>query len=63
MDVAIIFGTPIALSVNGLQDKGLAGALCHAVNRWPGRVLPTDPKRLKGVGLIPCQDPRRPPRN
>ncbi len=58
IDVAVIFGTPIALSVNGLRDKGLAGALCHAVNRWlVEKYSVPDPKRLKGVGLIPCQDP------
>ena len=57
IDVAVIFGTPIALTVNGLQDKGLAGALCHAVNRWLVEYCAPDPKRLKGVGLIPCQDP------
>jgi uncharacterized protein len=58
IDVAIIFGTSIALTVNGLEDKGLAGAICHAVNRWLVEdYLAPDPKRLKGVGLIPCQDP------
>jgi len=34
IDVAVIFGTSIALTVNGLQDQGLAGALAHGVNRW-----------------------------
>jgi uncharacterized protein len=58
IDVAVIFGTPMALTVNGLQDKGLAGAICHAVNRWlVEEYLAADPRRLKGVGLIPCQDP------
>ncbi|HEX6513439.1 MAG TPA: amidohydrolase family protein [Chloroflexota bacterium] len=58
IDVAIIFGTSIALTVNGLEDKGLAGAICHAVNRWlVEEYLAADRKRLKGVGLIPCQDP------
>src|SRR5438309_211593 len=57
IDVAIIFGTPIALTVNGLQDKGLAAALCHGVNRWLVEYCAPEPKRLKGVGLIPCQDP------
>jgi uncharacterized protein len=57
IDVAIIFGTPVALTVNGLQDKGLAAALCHGVNQWMVEYCSTDPKRLKGVGLIPCQDP------
>jgi uncharacterized protein len=57
IDVAIIFGTPIALTVNGLRDKGLAAALCHGVNRWLVEYCAPEPKRLKGVGLIPCQDP------
>jgi predicted TIM-barrel fold metal-dependent hydrolase len=58
IDAAVIFGTPVALTVNGLADKGLAGAMCHGVNRWlVEEYLAADPKRLKGVGLIPCQDP------
>lgn len=57
IDVAVIFGTSIALTVNGLQDEGLAGAICHAVNRWLIEYCSANPKRLKGVGLIPCQDP------
>jgi len=32
IDVAIIFGTAIALTVNGLADRELAAVLCHAVN-------------------------------
>ncbi len=59
IDVAVIFGTSIALTVNGLQDKGLSTAVCHAVNRWLIDYCSADPKRLKGVGLIPCQDPSR----
>jgi predicted TIM-barrel fold metal-dependent hydrolase len=58
IDVAVIFGGAIALTVNGLEDKALAGALCHAVNRWlTEEYLAPEPRRLKGVGLIPCQDP------
>ena len=58
IDVAIIFGTSIALMVNGMADKSLAAAVCHAVNRWlVEEYLAPDPKRLKGVGLIPLQDP------
>jgi predicted TIM-barrel fold metal-dependent hydrolase len=58
VDVAVVFGTPIALTVNGLQDKELAAVLCRAVNRWlVEEYLPVDPKRLKGAGLIPLQDP------
>jgi len=57
IDVAVIFGTSIALTVNGLRDKGLAAATCHAVNQWLLEYVSADRKRLKGVGLIPCQDP------
>lgn len=57
IDVAVIFGTSIALTVNGLQDKGLAAATCHAVNQWLLEYISADTRRLKGVGLIPCQDP------
>ena len=64
IDVAIIFGTRVALSVNGLRDKELAAVLCRAVNRWLlEEYLPIDSKRLKGVGLIPCQDRLRPSRS
>lgn len=59
IDVAVIFGTGIALMVNGMADKPLAGVICHAVNRWlVEEYLAPDPKRLKGVGLIPVQDPQ-----
>lgn len=57
IDVAVIFGTQIALTVNGLMDKGLAGAICHAVNEWMLEYCSADPRRLRAVGLIPCQDP------
>ena len=57
IDLAVIFGTQIALTVNGLMDKELAGAICRAVNEWLLEYCSADPRRLRGVGLIPCQDP------
>src|SRR5262249_28231804 len=58
IDVAVIFGTAIALMVNGMADKPLAAAICYAVNRWlVEEYIVPDPQRLKGVGLIPVQDP------
>ena len=57
IDVAVIFGTQIALTVNGVMDKGLAAAICHAVNEWLLEYWSVNPKRLRAVGLIPCQDP------
>jgi len=32
IDVAVLFGTQIALTVNGLMSGDLSAALCHAVN-------------------------------
>jgi len=58
VDVAVVFGTPLALTVGGMADKELAGVICHAVNRWLlDEYLSVDSKRLKGAGLIPVQDP------
>ncbi len=57
VDVAVVFGTSMALCVNGLADKELAAVLCRAVNRWlTEEYLSVDPIRLKGAGLIPAQD-------
>src|ERR1043166_8059532 len=34
IDVAILFGTQVALTVNGLMNGEFAAALCRAVNEW-----------------------------
>ena len=57
IDAAILFGTQIALTVNGLMNKELAAVLCHATNEWLVEYCSADRKRLLAVGLIPCQDP------
>jgi hypothetical protein len=57
IDVAILFGTQIALTVNGLMSKELAAVLCRAVNDWLIEYCSADKQRLLAVGLIPCQDP------
>lgn len=57
IDVAVIFGTQIALTVNGLMSRELAAVLCRAVNDWLIEYCSADPKRLRAVGLIPCQAP------
>lgn len=58
IDVAVIFGTQVALTVNGLVSGELATAICHAVNEWLLDYCAADPQRLRPVGLIPCQAPR-----
>ncbi len=57
IDVAVLFGTQIALTVNGLMSGELSAALCHAVNEWLLEYCSADPRRLRAVGLIPCQAP------
>jgi predicted TIM-barrel fold metal-dependent hydrolase len=57
IDVAILFGTPIALTVNGLMSGEFAAALCRAVNEWLLEYCSAEPQRLLAVGLIPCQAP------
>ena len=57
IDVAVIFGTQIALTVNGLISGELSAAICHAVNEWLLEYCSADQKRLRAVGLIPCQAP------
>jgi predicted TIM-barrel fold metal-dependent hydrolase len=57
IDVAILFGTQVALTVNGLMNGEFAAALCRAVNEWLLEYCGADPARLKAVGLIPCQLP------
>lgn len=57
IDVAVIFGTQIALTVNGLMNGELAAVLCHAVNEWLLEYCSADRRRLRAVGLIPCQAP------
>ena len=47
IDVAVIFGTQIALAVNGLMNEELAAALCRAVNEWLLEYCSADPKRLR----------------
>jgi predicted TIM-barrel fold metal-dependent hydrolase len=57
IDVAVLFGTQIALTANGLMNGELAAALCRAVNEWLIEYCGADRKRLLAVGLIPCQAP------
>jgi predicted TIM-barrel fold metal-dependent hydrolase len=57
IDVAILFGTSVALTVNGLMDKELAAALCRGVNAWLLDYCAADRQRLRPVALLPCQDP------
>lgn len=57
IDTAVLFGTSPFLSLPFVEDKDLASAIAHAYNNWLADYCRADPRRLKGVALVPIQDP------
>ncbi len=57
IDTAVLFGTSPFLSLPFVEDKELAGAIAHVYNNWLADYCKADPRRLKGVALVPIQDP------
>jgi uncharacterized protein len=57
IECAVQFGSIPFLSVHFLYDKDLAGAIATVYNDWLGDFCSKDPARLKGIALIPLQDP------
>jgi uncharacterized protein len=58
IDAAVLYPSfgLFALATDGL-DPGLALAICQAYNDWLAKFCATDPLRLKGVAMVPRQDP------
>ena len=56
IDVAVLFGTQVALSAAGLEDDGFAVAMCRAYNNWLRDFCAAAPDRLRGVAIVPLQD-------
>jgi predicted TIM-barrel fold metal-dependent hydrolase len=58
IDVAVLFGTFVGLgAASCIEDPGLALAVCIAYNNWLDNYCKPYPDRLKGIALIPMQDP------
>lgn len=57
IDIAVIFGSSGFLALPFLEDKDFAGAMAHTYNTWLASYCEADPRRLKGVALVPIQDP------
>lgn len=57
VDVSAVFRTNGGIWVVGLDDlePEYAAALCRAYNNWMADFCKTDPKRLKGIALLPLQ--------
>jgi predicted TIM-barrel fold metal-dependent hydrolase len=57
IDTAVLFGTSPFLSLPFVEDKDLACAISEVYNNWLAAYCKTDSRRLKGVALVPIQDP------
>jgi len=59
IDTAVLFGTFIGLgALASMEDPGLAGAVCNAYNDWLAEYCAPYPERLKGIAIVPWQDPQ-----
>jgi len=57
IELAVLFGSSPFLSLPFFEDKDLACAISQVYNNWLAGYCKTDPSRLKGVALVPIQDP------
>ncbi|MEE9166273.1 MAG: amidohydrolase family protein [Candidatus Neomarinimicrobiota bacterium] len=57
IDTAVLFGSSGFLGLPFLEDKDFACAMARAYNNWLADYCKTDSRRLKGVALVPIQDP------
>ena len=57
IDTAVLFGTTLFLSLAFFEDLDLAAASARVYNDWLAEYCATDSRRLKGIALVPLQDP------
>ena len=58
LDVAALYPSiGLGIMMRDEMDPKLAAAIARAYNNWLYDFCQTDPKRLKGVGMLPLQDP------
>jgi predicted TIM-barrel fold metal-dependent hydrolase len=58
LDVAALYPSiGLGIMMRDEMDPKLAAAIARAYNNWLFDFCQTDPKRLKGVGMLPLQDP------
>lgn len=57
IDVAVLFGTAVGLGLCSYEDKDFAVAMAKAYNNWLRDYCSHRPERLKGVAIVPLQDP------
>src|SRR5215468_3119344 len=58
LDVAALYPSiGLGIMMRDDMDPKLSAAIARAYNNWLYDFCQTDPKRLKGVGMIPLHDP------
>jgi uncharacterized protein len=57
IDTAVLFGTSVFLSLPFFEDRELACDMARVYNNWVAEYCRTAPDRLKGIALLPLQDP------
>ena len=58
IDIAVLFGGALSAAAIGLvENPALALATCRAYNDWLAEYCSAAPERLKGVAVVPFQDP------
>ncbi len=55
IDIAVLYPT-VGLFFGGVEDAGLAAALCRAYNNWLADYCKAYPDRLVGVAVVPIQE-------
>ncbi|MBI3079395.1 MAG: amidohydrolase [Deltaproteobacteria bacterium] len=56
IEVQVVYPT-LMLGAAQVEDKKLAAAMCRAYNRWLHDQCQVDPRRLRGVAVVPLQEP------
>ena len=57
IDVSVLFGSTTAVQTV-VEDAGLAAAISTAYNGWISEYCSPYPDKLKGIAVVPVQDPR-----
>lgn len=57
IDTAVLFGSSAFLGLPFFEDRDFACAMARAYNNWLSEYCKADLQRLKGVALVPIQDP------
>ena len=57
IDVSVLFGSTLALASSLVMDQKFGAALARVFNDWLAEFCSYNPRRLKGVGVVPLPSP------